>query len=119
MASEHDQLTQAQLQELRSEIERELRKLERGMDGVREATRTVELDQTVVGRLSRIDALQNQQMSAGLHERDASRHALLLTALTRMDEGTYGQCERCGGAIPFGRLLVMPEAGLCATCGGA
>ena len=38
-------------------------------------------------------------------------------ALARMDEGTYGACERCGTAIPFERLEAVPRARHCVTCG--
>jgi DnaK suppressor protein len=37
-------------------------------------------------------------------------------ALTKLDEGTYGVCDRCGGAIPEGRLEVHPTAVLCVAC---
>jgi DnaK suppressor protein len=112
-------LTREQLAGLRSELQRELERTERSMEASREAAKPVQLDQTSVGRLSRMDAIQNQQMSAELHSREESRHALLLDALDRMDRGEYGQCTRCQQPIPFGRLLVLPEARTCAGCGGA
>lgn len=31
-------------------------------------------------------------------------------ALERMETGAYGQCEECGGEIPFERLRVQPDA---------
>lgn len=111
-------LTPDQLTELRSELERELARLDAGMQGAKEATKPVQLDQTSVGRLSRIDAMQNQQMAAGLHDREMARYAQLLNALDRMERGCYGLCERCGQQIPFGRLLIVPEARACARCGG-
>jgi RNA polymerase-binding protein DksA len=37
-------------------------------------------------------------------------------ALERLDEGTYGWCERCGSAIPVERLAAFPSATLCVTC---
>jgi DnaK suppressor protein len=111
-----DPLTPAQLAELRAELERELARLERGMER-RDETKTVELDQTSVGRLSRIDALQNQQITAGLRGREIARHGDLIAALERMERGSFGRCERCEGAIPHGRLLVIPEARNCAGCG--
>jgi RNA polymerase-binding transcription factor DksA len=39
-------------------------------------------------------------------------------ALTRLDAGEYGACMRCGEPIPYGRLLVMPEATHCLRCSG-
>jgi RNA polymerase-binding transcription factor DksA len=40
----------------------------------------------------------------------------VLAALRRMDEGTYGTCERCGGPIDIERLEVLPQAALCMPC---
>jgi RNA polymerase-binding transcription factor DksA len=37
-------------------------------------------------------------------------------ALRKLDEGTYGRCERCGGPIAEARLEAMPAARLCITC---
>ncbi len=37
-------------------------------------------------------------------------------ALARLDEGAYGQCERCGQEIPFERLEALPYATLCVRC---
>jgi DnaK suppressor protein len=37
-------------------------------------------------------------------------------ALTKLDEGTYGICDACGGQISGGRLRAMPDAVLCVDC---
>jgi RNA polymerase-binding protein DksA len=37
-------------------------------------------------------------------------------ALERLDEGSYGWCERCGDAIPVERLAAFPSATLCVRC---
>ena len=37
-------------------------------------------------------------------------------ALERLDEGSYGWCERCGNAIPVERLAAFPSATRCVTC---
>ena len=37
-------------------------------------------------------------------------------ALVRLEEGTYGECEACGGSIGEARLEVMPEAARCVAC---
>jgi DnaK suppressor protein len=37
-------------------------------------------------------------------------------ALERIDAGTYGVCERCGGEIDFARLKAIPQATLCMSC---
>jgi RNA polymerase-binding transcription factor len=49
-------------------------------------------------------------------------HSLLITeeklkrALGKLDEGSYGRCDRCGGPIAPGRLEAAPESALCIDC---
>jgi len=109
-------LTVDQRDELANELERQLTRLKRSMAITDEALRTVELDQTTVGRLSRMDSLQSQSMSKGLRDREVVRLSQILDALERLAAETYGLCTRCGGAIPFERLYVFPEAPECAAC---
>lgn len=111
-------LTEAQTTELRLELERQLARLEKSMKVTDEAMRTVELDQTAVGRLSRMDSLQNQSLSKGLHEREVVRLSQILQAIGRIEDGSYGRCTACSGPIPFERLFVFPEAPECARCVG-
>ncbi len=40
-------------------------------------------------------------------------------ALEKLDDGTYGRCDACGGEIPPGRLTVMPDSVLCLKCAAA
>jgi RNA polymerase-binding protein DksA len=37
-------------------------------------------------------------------------------AISRIERGTYGLCERCGEVIPEERLVAMPSAALCIEC---
>lgn len=111
-------LSKEQVQELRAELERQLAKLKASMAVTDEALKTVELDQTAVGRLSRMDSLQNQGLAKGLRERETVRLALIQEALQRIAADTYGVCDACGGPVVFERLFVMPESKTCAACGG-
>ncbi len=110
-------LTKEQLRELREELERQLARLLRSIEASEAALEPVELDQSRVGRLSRMDELQNQSLTRNLHEREEIRLTLIRNALARLEEGRYGVCEACGSAIPFERLLVFPEATECGNCG--
>jgi len=81
-----------------------------------EASQTVKLDQSSVGRLSRMDALQGQAMS---QERDRRRQLELqkiAAALRRIETGEYGDCVRCGEEIAIRRLDLDPAAPLCIVC---
>lgn len=77
---------------------------------------TVELDQQAVGRLSRMDALQNQAMAKATDARRASERARLLAALARMEDGEFGYCDDCGDEIAEGRLHLDPAATRCVEC---
>jgi len=40
----------------------------------------------------------------------------IMLALKKIDKGTYGKCDKCGAAIPFARLKLVPEARFCVEC---
>lgn len=109
-------LTPDQLLELREELERELVRLRRSMRISEATSAPVALDQSAVGRLSRMDAMQSQAMQKELLGREEGRLGELEAALRRLDDGSYGRCSVCDAPIPYGRLLVMPEARGCAGC---
>lgn len=48
-----------------------------------------------------------------------SREARVSRALSKLDEGTYGVCDECGGPIGRPRLHAMPESVLCIACARA
>lgn len=84
-----------------------------------EAAATVELDQTRVGRLSRMDALQSQAMSVETRRRRELEIRRIAAALKRLDEGDYGYCIECGQPIAEKRLEFDPAAPLCIKCAEA
>lgn len=76
----------------------------------------VQLDQQAVGRLSRMDALQNQAMAAAQSRRRQAERQRITAALRRIDEGEYGFCLECGEEIAPDRLAIDPALALCAGC---
>jgi DnaK suppressor protein len=117
--TKNDTLTAEQIDELRNELLRTRGRLQRSMGISERRSRPVTLDQTAVGRLSRIDAIQNQGITQGLQVREAARLANVDEALARLERGEYGRCPSCGRGIPFERLLVFPETPTCAACAEA
>lgn len=81
-----------------------------------EAAETVELDQTRMGRLSRMDALQGQAMSVETKRRREVSLTKIDAALRRIEEGEYGFCLSCDEPISIRRLEVDPAAPLCINC---
>lgn len=45
-----------------------------------------------------------------------ARRTLVLAALSRIDEGSYGLCADCANPVPEGRLEAKPEAARCLSC---
>ncbi len=76
----------------------------------------VSLDQTRVGRLSRMDAMQAQAISIEANRRRALHVQLIQAALARIESGDYGWCLECGEAINPKRLEVDPAVSLCIDC---
>ena len=76
----------------------------------------VMLDQQGFGRLSRMDAMQAQEMSKALNGRRQGRLLMIDAALARIDEGQYGFCEECDENIPVKRLEIDPVVRRCVGC---
>ncbi len=57
-----------------------------------------------------------RELDMSLEENVRERLGAVEAALTRLDAGTYGVCERCGCEIPTDRLEAVPAASLCITC---
>ena len=76
----------------------------------------VELDQTRVGRLSRMDALQNQAMAMETERRRQQELDRIDAAFSRLENGTYGECVECGEPIADKRLAFDPSALFCIDC---
>jgi DnaK suppressor protein len=84
-----------------------------------EAEQTVELDQTRVGRLSRMDALQAQAMSVETGRRRRQKLRQIDAALERIEADEFGDCDACGEQIAPGRLAVDPTVRRCIACASA
>ena len=85
-------------------------------DLVDESANTVKLDQTAVGRLSRMDAMQQQAMAVASQQRQSEQLLLIKAALERIEDGEYGECVECLTPIPIGRLEIDPAVSCCVDC---
>ncbi len=77
---------------------------------------TVTLQQDAVGRLSRMDALQQQAMAQATQKRREAEKQRIRAALVRLDEGEWGWCLTCGEAIAEARLNHDPSVAQCVGC---
>ena len=86
------------------------------IESEKESSQVVELDQSKVGRLSRMDALQGQAMSQETRSRHEEGLRKISSALSRIESGDYGYCLECDEDIAIARLEVDPSVSLCINC---
>ena len=99
----------AALEDKRAELEAELAQMSASPSesgGISFGKRVGEGTSMAVERLAQVAA--HEQLQAVL----ADVHR----ALAKLDEGSYGECDRCSASIPSERLETLPWAGLCVRC---
>lgn len=97
------------LLQLRAELEAEAESADGSAD-------IVELDQSKVGRLSRMDAMQAQAMAKATAQRRDAALRRIAAALRRLDDGEFGTCLECDEPINPRRLEFDPTVLLCVDC---
>ena len=98
----------ARLLELRKELEK--------FAAAGDSAAVVELDQSKVGRLSRMDAMQGQAMAQAAGRRREETLVGIAAALKRLDNKEFGFCADCGEGINPKRLEIDPTVLLCIDC---
>ena len=116
VAASLDQLTPKQTETLRALLQSNKDKLVQQLSDAEAATSVVTLDQTTVGRVSRVDAMQQQSMAVSTRTKAETSLRKTLKALKRMDSEDFGYCSDCDEPIAFNRLEVQPEASHCLKC---
>jgi len=108
-------LTGEQIAELMQILEDIRREIEAQLDASREDARPVGLDEPI-GRLTRMDAMQQQNMTKAGRRSLEDRSKQIAGALAGVQTGDYGFCVRCDGPIGYPRLRARPESRLCVGC---
>ena len=81
----------------------------------REGAKPVDLEQPI-GRLTRMDAIQQQKLTQATRHRNAVRMQQVDAALARIKAGRFGECVSCEEPIDDERLQARPETPLCLDC---
>ncbi len=108
-------LNKEQKDELRIELESLCQQTAEQVKELEESSRPVSLDESI-GRLSRMDAINQQNMNLARFESAKQRLALLEAALVRLNDKAYGDCILCKKPISWERLQAKPEALACIKC---
>jgi DnaK suppressor protein len=103
---------------LKARLVEERDELIRAGEADEESRRPVELDQTRLGRLSRMDALQAQAMAIETDRRRGVETNRIEAALKRFENGEFGYCLSCDVEIPAKRLKFDPATPFCVDCAG-
>ncbi len=104
------------LDAFRALLRDELTQLDESLRQAAASAGTVEPDQSGVGRLSRMDAMQQQAMAQELRARLVMRKRRLDAALARVQAGSFGSCCQCGEELDPGCLQHDPTIVFCADC---
>ncbi len=72
-----------------------------------------------IGRLSRVDAMQMQQVSMEVRRQREAQLSRLERSLRLIEEGEFGMCPRCEEEISLKRLEAAPDAIFCYDCATA
>jgi DnaK suppressor protein len=108
-------LTHEQIDELTQILEDLGREIESQLDASREDAKPVDLDEPI-GRLTRMDAMQQQNMTKASRRSLEARLKQIAGALATVEAGDYGLCARCDDPIGYPRLRARPESRLCVRC---
>jgi DnaK suppressor protein len=69
-----------------------------------------------IGRLTRMEAINSQNINEAALRKALATRSLLEKALRCIDMDDFGLCQACEEPIAVARLMVMPEATLCVAC---
>lgn len=97
-------------------LREELETIQEASVQTRDSRKPVELDQQSVGRLSRMDALQQQAMAQAQEARRTGRTTALKAAIARLEAAEFGFCDECGDYIGTKRLDLDPTLVRCLSC---
>ena len=113
-----DDLTEPQIAELAADLHALQEALRAQCAMAKEEARPVDLA-LPIGRISRMDAMQQQSMAVANRRSLELRLQQVAAALAAHGAGEYGYCRSCDEPVGYGRLKARPETPLCVACQGA
>jgi DnaK suppressor protein len=111
----HEELTEEQTKELHSDLLTLREEIATLLEASQASTRAIEPD-AAIGRLTRIDAMQQQSMAIEERRRRQIRQQQITGALAAVELGEYGFCRRCEEPVGYRRLKARPESPFCVPC---
>ena len=106
----------SEIETIKRRLDDQISELLRRVEITKEDRKPVALDQSQVGRLSRMDAMQVQEMALEQERRREIEIKRIKAALIRISEGEYGFCLKCGENISPKRLEFDLSTPMCVDC---
>lgn len=113
-----EEVSEAQLAQLRTALDTLRDAIKEQLEGLAAGVKPVDLDEPI-GRLSRMDAMQQQKMSEASRRAARQRYDRVVAAIAAWDRDEYGNCLSCEEPIGYKRLSARPETALCLSCQSA
>ncbi len=101
--------------EIKERLRTEISECEQKIADLEEVTKPVSPD-AAIGRLSRLESMNEKSVNEAALYKTRERLAKLETAMTKVNDSTFGICSSCGAPIPVERLLYLPESTRCVNC---
>jgi DnaK suppressor protein len=101
--------------ELKNQIVEEIEVQKHFIESFTETSKPVSPD-NAIGRLTRMEAINSQNISEVSLNSAQAKLVKLKKALSKMDLLDFGICVRCKNPIVQGRIILMPENVLCVSC---
>lgn len=101
--------------ELNEEIEKNIHALKEQIGILEEKVKPIAPD-CGLGRLTRLEAMGEQDVNNKVLDESRLRLTRLNNALQRIDKPLFGICIECEEPIGFGRMSIRPESVRCVAC---
>lgn len=102
-------------EELKKQIAKEIEVQKHLIECFTETSKPVSPD-NAIGRLTRMEAINSQNISEASLNSAQAKLVKLEKALSKVHLPDFGICVRCENSIPQGRIMLMPENVLCVSC---
>lgn len=108
-------MTEEERKLIKEMIAKRIIKVERKVANYEEMTQPIKPENSI-GRLSRLDAINNKSVVEAALRRAKENLSALKAAVENIEDEKFGLCKGCGNAIPMGRIVLKPENPYCVSC---
>ncbi|MBU1170673.1 MAG: TraR/DksA C4-type zinc finger protein [Proteobacteria bacterium] len=100
---------------LKETIEKKLLAIKENIVSYEQLIKPISPD-NAIGRITRMEAINSKSINEAALTTAKNTRSRLEQALANIDDPDFGVCQECEEPIPFARLAIMPESGLCVRC---